>query len=198
MASDSSSTTYYVILGKLLSSLSLCFWTVVLEKTLESLLDSKQIKPVNPKGNQPWIFTGRTEAEGPVLWPPVAKNCLTGKDPDARKDWSKRERGLQRMRWLDSITYSVNMNLSKLWEIVEDRGVWCAAVLGMVESNMTATKQEQQGTSHFNASPYWGSSSSSQLPFKCYYRFIFQWLQSHIDRSYLTFWIFLFSSFPFK
>ena len=131
-----------------------CFWLVVLEKTLESLLDSKQIKPVNPKGNQPWIFTGRTEAEGPVLWPPVVKNCLTGKEPDAGKDWSKRTRGLQRMRLLDSITYSVDVNLSKLWEIVEDRGVWCATVLGMAESNMTATKQEQQGTSHFHASPY--------------------------------------------
>ena len=69
MGSDSSSTTYYVILGKLLSSLSLCFWTVVLEKALDTLLDNKQIKPVNPKGNQPWKFIGRavTEAEAPIL-----------------------------------------------------------------------------------------------------------------------------------
>ena len=65
------------------------FWTVVLEKTLESPLYCKEIKPVNPKGNQSWIFIGRTdaEAEAPVLWPPDAKNWLTGKDPDARKDW---------------------------------------------------------------------------------------------------------------
>ena len=66
-----------------------CFWIVVLEKTLESPLDSKQIKPVDPKGNQPWIFTGRTDAEAqtPILWPPDAKSWLTGKDPDAGKDW---------------------------------------------------------------------------------------------------------------
>ena len=64
-----------------------CLWTVVLEKILESPLDIKEIKPVNPKGNQPWIFTGRTDAEAPVLWLPDAKNWLTGKDPDAGKDW---------------------------------------------------------------------------------------------------------------
>ena len=175
-----------------------CFWIVVLEKTLESPLDSKQTKPVNPKGNQPWIFIERTEPIAPVLWPPVAKNCLTGKDPNVGKDWSKRKRGLQRMRWLDSTTYPVDMNLSKLWEIVEDRGVWCATVLGMAETDMAASKREQQGTSHFHASPYRGFSSSSQLPFKCYYQFIFQWLPSHIDRSCLTFWISLFSSFSFN
>ena len=67
---------------------SLCFWTVVLEKTLESLLDCREIQPVNPKGNQPWIFTGRTdaEAETPILWPPYVKNWLIWKDPDAGKD----------------------------------------------------------------------------------------------------------------
>ena len=66
-----------------------CFWTVVLEKTLETPLDCKEIKPVNPKGNQPWIFTGRTdaEAEAIILWPPDEKSPLTGKDPDAEKDW---------------------------------------------------------------------------------------------------------------
>ena len=73
-----------------------CFWTVVLEKTLESPLDCKQIQPVNPKGNQPWIFIGRTdvEAEGPILWPPDAKNWLIGKDPDVEKDWRQEERGM--------------------------------------------------------------------------------------------------------
>ena len=71
-----------------------CFWTVVLEKTLESLSDYKDIKPVNPKGNQSWIFIGRTdaEAEAPILWPPDAKNWLTGKDPDAGKDWRQEEK----------------------------------------------------------------------------------------------------------
>ena len=71
-----------------------CFWTVVLEKTLESPLDCKEIKAVNPKGNQSWIFNGRTdaEAEAPILWPPDAKNWLIGKDPDAGKDW-RQEKG---------------------------------------------------------------------------------------------------------
>ena len=71
-------------------------WTVVLEKTLESPLDSKEIKPVYPKGNQPWIFIGRTdaEAEASVLWPPDAKSWLTGKDPDAGKDWGQKEKGM--------------------------------------------------------------------------------------------------------
>ena len=72
-----------------------CFWTVVLEKTLESPLDSKEIQPVHPKGNQSWIFTGRTdvEAETPILWSPDVKNWLTGKDPDAGKDWSHEKKG---------------------------------------------------------------------------------------------------------
>ena len=71
-----------------------CFWTVVLEKTLESPLDCKEIQPVNPKGNQSWIFTGRTdaEAEAPILWPPGVKNWLTGKDPEAGKDWRQKEK----------------------------------------------------------------------------------------------------------
>ena len=72
-----------------------CFWILVLDKTLESPLDRKEIKPVSPKGNQPWIFTGRsnTEAEAPMLWPPDAKNQLIGKDPDAWKDWGQ-EKGV--------------------------------------------------------------------------------------------------------
>ena len=73
-----------------------CFWTVVLEKTLESLLDCKEIKPVNPNGNQAWIFIGRidAEAETAVLWLPDTKNWLTGKDPDAGKDWRQEEKGM--------------------------------------------------------------------------------------------------------
>ena len=72
-----------------------CFWTVVLEKTLESPLDFKEIKPVNPKGNQSWIFIGKTdaEAETPILWPPDVKNWLVTKDPDAGKDWRQEEKG---------------------------------------------------------------------------------------------------------
>ena len=72
-----------------------CFWTVVLEKTLESPLDCKEIQPVSPGGNQSWIFTGRTdaEAEAPILWPPYVKNWLTGKDPDVGEDWRWEEKG---------------------------------------------------------------------------------------------------------
>ena len=73
-----------------------CFWTVVLEKTLERPLNCKEIKPVNPKGNQSWIFIGRTdaEAEAPILWPPDVKNWVTGKGPDAGKDWRWKEKGM--------------------------------------------------------------------------------------------------------
>ena len=91
-------------------------WIVVLEKTLESPLDSREIKPVNPKGNQSWIFIGRTdaEAETPILWPPDAKNWLIGKDPDAGKDWRQKEKGTtedEMVGWhhrLDEETHQVN------------------------------------------------------------------------------------------
>ena len=72
-----------------------CFWTVVLEKTLECPLDGKEIQPVHPKGNQSWIFTGRNEAEAPVLWPPDVKKWLLGKDPDVGKDWRQEEKGMK-------------------------------------------------------------------------------------------------------
>ena len=89
-----------------------CFWTVVLEKSLESPLNCKEIQPGNRKRNQSWIFIGRTdaEAEAPILWLPDGKSWLIRKDPDAGQDWKQRRRRQQRMRWLDSITDSMDMN----------------------------------------------------------------------------------------
>ena len=106
-----------------------CFWTVVLEKTLESPLDCKEIQPAHPKGNQSWIFIGRTDAEGeiPILWSPDAKNWLIGKDPDAGKEWRQEEKGKTEDEIVGWHHWLKDVNLSKLWELVMDREVRCAA-----------------------------------------------------------------------
>ena len=142
---------------------------MVLEKTLESPLDSKEIKPVDPKGNQPWIFIGRTdaEAETPVLshlmWRTgsLEKTLMLGKI----EGW--RRRGQQRMRWLDSITKSVDVNLSKLWEIVEERGAWSATIHGDTKSQTWLSNWTTTIVSH--KAPSVTPISTPALP-TCYWK----------------------------
>ena len=107
-----------------------CFWTMVLEKTLESPLDCKEIQPVNPKGDQSWIFIGRTdnEAETPMLWPPDVKNWVTGKDPDAGKDWRWEEKGMTEDEMVGWHHRRNGHGFGKPRELVMDREAWGAAV----------------------------------------------------------------------
>ena len=117
-----------------------CFWTVVLEKTLKSPSDCKEIIPVNPKGNQPWIFIGRTdaEAEALILWPPYEKSWLTGKDPDAGKDWRREEKGTtedKMVRWHRRLN---GHEFGQIWGDSEgQRSLMCGSSWSCKESDMT-------------------------------------------------------------
>ena len=113
-----------------------CFWTVVLEMTLENPLDCKEIQPVHPKGNQSWIFTGGTDAEveALVLWPPDAKNWLIGKDLDAEKCWRQEEQGPTEDEMFRCCHWHNGHELSRLQELVMDREAWHAAIHGVTKS----------------------------------------------------------------
>ena len=113
-----------------------CFQTVVLEKTLESPLNCKEIQPVHPKGNQSWVFIGKTdvEAETPILWPPDAKGRLIGKDPDAGKDWRREEKGMTEDKMVGWHHQLNGRGLGGLQELVMDREAWRAVIHGVAKS----------------------------------------------------------------
>jgi len=110
-----------------------CFWTMVLEKTVESPLDCKEIKSVNPKGNESWMFIGRTDAEveTPIFWQPNVRNQLIGKDLDAEKDWRREEKGMTEDEMVGWHHWCMDMSLSRVRELVMDREGWHATVHGV-------------------------------------------------------------------
>ena len=155
----------------------------MLKKTLESPLDCKEIQPVHPKGNQSWILMGRTDAETetPILWPPDAENWLNEKGRDVGKIESRRRRGWQRMSWLDGITDSMDMSLSKFQESLMDREAWHAAVHRVTKSrtwlNWTelteVTRPEERFTEYYKGF-FWKPWIS--------------WVRHNIDRE-ISYWI---------
>ena len=126
-------------------------------RLLKSPLDCKEIQPVHPKGNQSWIFIGRTDAkeEASILWPPDVKNWLIGKDPNPGKDWRQEEKGMTEDEMVDGITDLMDISLSKLWVIMKDSAAWSAAILGVVKSQTpvsdwtTTTSSDKQVSSKY-------------------------------------------------
>ena len=139
-----------------------CFWTVVLEKTFQSLLDYKEIKAVSPKGNQSWIFIRKTDTEAPILCPCDMKSQLrerwagTGNaDPDTGKDWGQEEKGAREDEMV-GWHHQLNGRFSKLQEMVKDRDAWCAAVHGVTKRQTWLsdwTTVEKKPTSHLTDCP---------------------------------------------
>ena len=141
-----------------------CFQTLVLEKTLESPLDCKEIKPVSPKGNQPWnsmeglILNLKRQFFGHLMW-----RAVNGKDPQAGKDWRQEEKRQERMRWLDGSTDSVDMKLSKLWE-TEDRAAWHAAVHGSQRVRHSWATEQRLSSATVQLAPGWQPSHGDHQP----------------------------------
>ena len=125
---------------------------MLLEKTLKSPLDCKEIQLVHPKGNHSWIFIGRTDtkAETPTLWPPDEKNWLTRKDLDSRKDWEQEKKGMMEDEMVDGVSDLMDMSLSKLQELVIDRKAWRAAVHGVAKSRTWLSNWTKLNWSIFN------------------------------------------------
>ena len=160
-----------------------CFWTVVLKKALESPLDSKEIKPVNPKGSQSWIFTGRTdaEAEAPILWPPDVKNWLTGKDPDAGKDWRQEEKGMTEDEMVGWHHWLNGHEFEQALGVGDGQGsLACYSPWGHKELDMTEQLKEQTTTpllSHLSR-----SSQNTRVGSLCYMHILYC---KHLATSYL-------------
>ena len=149
----------------------------MLKKTLESSLDCREIEPVSPKGNLPYIFIGRTDAEteAPILRPPDARSLLIAKDPDTGKDWRQKEKRAAEDEMVGWHHDSVDMNLSKLWEMVKDREAWHSAVHGVskIQTRLSNWNNNNNGLYRDNqAKPRslkWALIQYEWSPFICFY-----------------------------